>query len=219
MTVTVKVEAINPSETVKNRHGKELKKQDCVVGDSTGCGRIVLWENDVDCLKEKQSYKWAGIGVRWFQGVNFLSVVDGCVISEADNIGETADIEEGGPEQGTVTRKVIEGEIDAVMYCEEYDGCVGCSAKVQCSDEFAVECTKRGIVMKRSKCSKHLTARLSVGGLDGNCHNDTFQQCHLKIIEELHADGADLKRKLLAAPALHFIVDKGDVVHSVEKLE
>ena len=56
VTVTVRVKAITPPETVKIR--KELKKQDCVVGNSTGCGRIVLWENDVKHLKEK-SYKLA----------------------------------------------------------------------------------------------------------------------------------------------------------------
>ena len=40
-------------------------------------------------------------------------------------------------EQGTVTRKGIEGEIEeeiyAVMYCEEYGGYV---VKVQCSDDL-----------------------------------------------------------------------------------
>ena len=102
VTVSVKVKSINPPEIVNNRHGKQLKKQDCIVADSTACGRVVLWENDIDRLKENQSYKLADIGVRSFQGVNFLSVVDGCVISEADDIGETADIEGGDPEQATV---------------------------------------------------------------------------------------------------------------------
>ena len=102
VTVSVKVKSINPPEIVNNRHGKQLKKQDCIVADSTACGRVVLWENDIDRLKENQSYKLAAIGVRSFQGVNFLSVVDGCVISEADDIGETADIEGGDPEQATV---------------------------------------------------------------------------------------------------------------------
>ena len=121
------------------------------------------------------------------------------------------------PDQAT--RKVIEGEIDAVMYFEEYEGCVGCTAKVKCSDEFTVECTKCGMVMKRSKCTKHLTARVSVGALDGNYHKLTlFNTVILKIIDGLQPDGADLKRKLLAAPALRFIVDKADVVYSVEKL-
>lgn len=115
---------------------------------------------------------------------------------------------------------MIEGEIEAVMYFEEYEGCVGCTAKVKCTDEFVVECTKCGMVMKRSKCTKHLTAKVSVGALDSNYHKLTlFNTVILKIIDGLQPDGADLKWKLLAAPALHFTVDKADVVYSVEKLK
>ena len=61
--------------------------------------------------------------------------------------------------------------------------------------------------------------RVSVGGLDGNCHKLTlFNSVILKIIERLQAGGAYSKRKLLAAPALHFVMDKGDV-YSTEKLD
>jgi hypothetical protein len=47
----VKVKIVDAAETVKNREGKELEKQDCVVGDESGCSRIVLWE-DVGRLEE-----------------------------------------------------------------------------------------------------------------------------------------------------------------------
>ena len=53
VTFTVKV---SPPETVKNRHGKELKKQDRVVGDSTGC--------DIEHPKEKQPHNPAGTDAR-----------------------------------------------------------------------------------------------------------------------------------------------------------
>ena len=40
---------------------------------------------------------------------------------------------------------MVEGEIDGVMYGEEYEGCIGCSAKVTGGDEVAAECTKYGV--------------------------------------------------------------------------
>ena len=46
--------------------GQRWKKHDGVVGDATGCGRNVLWENDVEHLKEKQSCKLACIAVHSF---------------------------------------------------------------------------------------------------------------------------------------------------------
>ena len=57
MTVTIKVKRVEASEMVKTCEGKELEKQDCVVGDSSGCARVVLWEKDVGHLTEGESYK------------------------------------------------------------------------------------------------------------------------------------------------------------------
>lgn len=52
MTVTVKVKKVEPSEKVKNREGIDLVKQDCVIGDSFSCIRVVVWEGDVGHLNE-----------------------------------------------------------------------------------------------------------------------------------------------------------------------
>ena len=48
VTVSVKVKHVNPQEIVNNRHGKQLNKQDCIVAYSTACGKVVLWEKDID---------------------------------------------------------------------------------------------------------------------------------------------------------------------------
>ena len=50
--MTVKVKKKEPVNKVKNREGKELKKQDCVVGDASGCTCVVVWERDVNRLKK-----------------------------------------------------------------------------------------------------------------------------------------------------------------------
>ena len=50
---------------------------------------------------------------------------------DIDDIGDIANVEEGDLQETGVVRKVIEGEIDGVVYDEEYDGCIGCGAKVK----------------------------------------------------------------------------------------
>lgn len=217
VTVTVKVKTVDALEKVKNREGKELEKRDCVVGDSSACGRVVLWERDVGRMVEGRSYRLVGVSVRSFRGTNFLSVGGDCKIEDVEDIGEMAEVEEGDLQESGVVKKVIEGEIDGVVYCDEYAGCMGCSAKVRSEDEIVAECTKCGMVMKASKCKKFATARVAVGGRDGKVHTLTmFNSIISSIIKGVNE--ADLKRKLLAAPAFRFNVDKGDVVYSVQKL-
>ena len=57
VTVTVKVKTADAPEEVKNREGKELEKQDCVVRDSSACRRVALWGRDVGGMVEGQSYR------------------------------------------------------------------------------------------------------------------------------------------------------------------
>ena len=75
-----------------------------------------------------------------------------------DDIGEMAEVQEGGLQESGVVKKVVEGEIDGVVYCDEYAGCMGCSAKIRSEDEIVAECMKHGMVMKVSKCKETLAA-------------------------------------------------------------
>lgn len=48
------------------------KKQDVLVGDSTGVARVTVWESEIGKLKEGESYKLTGMMVREFKGRNFF---------------------------------------------------------------------------------------------------------------------------------------------------
>ena len=81
-----------------------------------------------------------------------------------------------------------------------------------------MECTKCGMAMKRSKCKQFMMARVSVGGSDGKVYMLTmFNNVTMGIIRRWNF-WADVKRKLLSAPAMQFNVDRGDIVYSVQKL-
>ena len=57
VTVLVRAISLSPPETVTNKDGKKIWKQDCIVGDASGCCRLVLWEKDVATLLVGKSYK------------------------------------------------------------------------------------------------------------------------------------------------------------------
>ena len=46
VSLTIKVISVGLAEKVNKRVGSELSKQDVIVGDATGCTRVVLCEND-----------------------------------------------------------------------------------------------------------------------------------------------------------------------------
>ena len=124
---------------------------------------------------------------------------------------------QGDLEESGIVRKVVEGEIDGVLYSDEYCGCIACNAKVKSDNDVLGECTKCGMLMKLKKCKTLETARVVVSDQGGREYTLTmFDSVIANIIEGVN--GADIKRKLLRAPAHRFNIDKGDVVYSVKKL-
>lgn len=135
------------------------------MGDSDGCARVVLWEDDVGKMKEGQSYNLKVMIVKSYRGENHLSVGNHGEIVTEEDIGDN--IIEGDLEEKGI---VVESEIDRVMHSVEYEGCLGCSAKVLGDDKVAAECTKCGTFMMNSKCKKLQMGRVVVTSGDGKAH-------------------------------------------------
>ena len=75
-TVSVKIKVVDLStpETVSNKAGQTKTKQDCLIADESACARVVVWEKDVGELVIGCSYKLVSVSVRYFDGVNYLSL-------------------------------------------------------------------------------------------------------------------------------------------------
>ena len=56
--------------------------------------------------------------------MNYLSVVAECTTEGVDDIGEVEEVQADDLEEKVVVRKMVEGEIDRVLYAEEYAGCM-----------------------------------------------------------------------------------------------
>ena len=62
-----------------------------MIGNQSGCSRLVLWQDDVGKLKEDHNYKVVGARVHTLKGMNYLSLGKQPHI---DHIDGTADVEE-----------------------------------------------------------------------------------------------------------------------------
>lgn len=119
-TKVVKVGEVQ--KVVSKKKGTELLKVDCVVGDSSGSERIVLWEENVGKFVQGRSYVVRGAGAGAFDGVKYLSIGVMGVIFEVEDIGEVGDVECGDVDS-IVACKQVKEEIERVQYYEEYIAC------------------------------------------------------------------------------------------------
>ena len=156
ISVLVKVVSLSPPETVTNKDGKVLTTQDCMVGDASCKGRLVLWEEDIGSLLIGNSYNVIDVGIRHFRGMQFLSITPNSTIKEAADIGDVSEEETGDTDRAIVTR-IIEGEIAGVR-AFSYTGCSACNVKIQALDDISGECLKCNTMVKLSMCPALFTA-------------------------------------------------------------
>ena len=215
INVTIKVIKVSPPEIVKTKADKSYEKQDCVVGDSSGCCRVVLWENDVNRLVCGSSYKLSSVVVRSFSEVNYLSVGMGSQIISVEDIGVVSSIQSGDIDR-VVTSREIEGEIIAVR-CIEYTGCSECKVKIDVIDDLVGECPKCGLMVKLNRCSKLFTANIRVEDADKKKHDiKLFHDNIIKIAKNDAMDVDMIQKCFLAQPKLKFKVNNKNIAFAVE---
>ena len=86
VSVEVKVVGVEEPTIV----GSGLKKQDILIGDSTGTARLAVWEKEVGRMKKDGSYWLGGLMVREFRKKKFLSTS-----KQSSMIEEISDIRRG----------------------------------------------------------------------------------------------------------------------------
>ena len=133
------VKVISAQEVKEVKSG--LRKQDYIVGDSTGAATVTLWEYNIGALKVGASYKLSGMMVREFDGKKLLSMPkqDGEITSISD-IGAVMK-EECAVADGHYMKDAV---IIGVLLLDTYSSCCICKSKVQ------VMSATRG---QRNKCN------------------------------------------------------------------
>ena len=102
----------------------------CIIGDSSGNGRVVLWEQDVGKMEETKSYKLVSVKGKSFKGNNYLSLTSKSEIIPIDDIGDTAEIIKDNLKECRIVKKKVNDEIDLITYADQYESCVKCSSEV-----------------------------------------------------------------------------------------
>jgi len=165
--VTCKVVEVKDVSIVKKSDGKELKKQDVMIGDETGMCRLVLWEEDVQGLEEGKSYCFTDLGVRTHGGIIDLSFTTKSAKVAVENLQEV-NKEFVQREDSDGIGQSVAGEISVVISSAEYLSCKICHSKVVASEDGVVaECSKCGAVMKVVGCNKTKSARFVVRDASG----------------------------------------------------
>ena len=128
--------------------------------------------------------------------MRYLSLSSKSTIQEVGDVGEVVEevIDDG--------KGVVKGEIVGVVGCDSYSSCKSCKAKVVEVSEVVGECSKCGIKVEMSKCTKSVAARLVVEDEAGKEHRVTaFNEMVDDIIRGV--DGSDVSEKLLSVPMMN----------------
>ena len=139
---------VKPPVKIQTQLGKELLKQDCLVGNCSACYRLVAWEKGVHSLLEGKCYQLKDVNVRQFKGMKYLSVGLDCQLEAIEDIGDVIEIETQNNNCYPVTH-VFEAEMIGA-WSTTYKDCDSCKAKIESQDVIVVEWHTCGMMMRFS---------------------------------------------------------------------
>ena len=233
--VGIDEEAINSVVTVKGKvtvgevmsiksrqKCKDLKKQDCKLGDTSGTFKLVLWEGNVDQVKCGMSYEFTNLMVKEFDGMKYLTFSDETTVTETGNIEvpeSVVDVQSDVDSASTENENIV-GEVIAVVSSEKKTMCVSCNGEVNRLNERVGKCIRCGSLLKLTRCSQKVYVKFIVENEVG----DTVTLCaYDELVQEmmLCVSGAEfsLEESLLSLPVIKYTFTKKHTVIAVEIMD
>ncbi len=215
VTITVKVASIDsPSEV---RGGK--RKQDIIVADTTSVARFTVWENNINTLQPRKSYKLTNVVVREFNGTKYLSTAfENSTVEEVADIGQVLDPSEDATAHLIGIIETHENvRIVGVVSFEKHYKCLKCLSRVVVSDNTdigkCIKCTKQ---QSLDVCESALNARLMIKSTELNQPIFTLT-AYGDVLKDIIADQSIITATtLLKAPS--FTVNfKNDIICSITR--
>ena len=189
--VSCEVKVVNVDAVMEVSGGK--KKQDVLVGDSTGTVRVTVWESEIGKLEENGSYRLTGMVVREFKGKKFLStskekssiesIGDIGVVEEEEDESECSNVYDSRPTELSDVR------VGGVLL-DSYSGCMKCSAKVvvDSKDPEIGNCVKCNTMQLMEDCKKELSAQVMIRVAGGHLSFRAFSKTLQDIAQKTGAD-------------------------------
>jgi len=224
VTIVGKIVSISKAEeVVVKATGKQLKKQEFTISDTTAALRGVAWEKQLGKLEEGKSYKILSASVRSFNGAKYLSLGERSKVELKDDIGDVVGEELVYDGSGNV--QVIKGEIIGVISYESYASCINCDGKVDQFNDRLGKCRKCSAMLKMERCNTKKVARIILADKDTSKQYKLtmFDEVCKQIIQfakgELGNDTSDdLEELLLSAPVLIYTFTSKGIVSSIAKV-
>ena len=195
--VDIRCKVVKVRDAVKVNGGKF--KQNISVGDRTGVGHVILWEEHIGSLQAGGSYQLAGFLVREFAGKKHLSMArDGSSMTSIEDLGDMKMPDEDDDDDDCTMTDV---RIVAVPQLDRYKSCMICKARVEPSVASLGECTKCFTTQRIDLCSERLSARLLIKAGSKSIFVNAFG----KFVEDLCAlpvGGVVTTNGLLCAPMI-----------------
>ena len=157
--VTVQCKVIVKKQVMCVPIGK--KKREVLVADSTGTGRVILWEEHVDDVDEQRSYLLKNFVIREYMSVKYLEMG-----KDVGEIEEIADIGEVDTKSDMLKEEVLQvwknAVVIAVPKLDVYKACLVCKARVEPSIPPFEQCSKCAIQQRIDFCKEQTTAKLLI---------------------------------------------------------
>ena len=214
VSVEVKVVGVEEPTVV----GSGLKKQDILIGDSTGTARLAVWEKEVGKMEEDRSYRLGGLMVREFRKKKFLSTSkQSSMIEEISDIGEVEEGHSDCSEEGSSCDNpgtLRDVRVVGVIALEKYSGCLKCTAKLTAEEDDPElgRCVKCGMVQCIDVASQQVRAQLMIKGVGGILAVRAFG----KVVESIAQKPAeDVTAAVLLKAAAFDVVHRDGIVSSI----
>lgn len=168
--VTVKIKVVDVKQQMQA--GNKMK-QDVIVADETSTARVVLWEEHMNCLRDKKSYCLKNFIVKKYQSTNYLTMSrEGTEITLIEDIGNVAESIDDLDEIIEIKDVLIVG----VPHLDTYRACIQCNGRVEPQTPPLGKCTRIDCKMMQryDVCKENITAKLIL------MHSDEAQK---KIIQ------------------------------------
>ena len=117
--VQAKVIHLGPPAKIDTQK-KPLTKQDCIISDSTGTCKLVLWQDNVDKMVVGTSYIVSNLRIKKFADAQFLSFTVDTTWNIVNDIGEVCHQTDDNPPLSQYNQLTVCGEIVSVIYNEQH---------------------------------------------------------------------------------------------------
>lgn len=134
ITIEVKVRSVKEPIFIES---KGLTCQEITVADQSGAARLSVWENEINTLKQGESYRLENVAVREYVGKKFVSTsIKGSIIKPIEDIGQIDDeTEVETSADATPGKHLKEVKVVGLLKFESCNACFKCKGKIAVDED------------------------------------------------------------------------------------